>query len=97
MDVGEMFLNFLLHNNIKAYYVVNLALLKDLKGFDKDIQCRWSRTWMGFKPILYLAVRQLLIAEDQARGDYLDQNNPFYWDEVKLNFPCTTKFNPELP
>ena len=62
--MGEMFLNFLLHNNIKVYCRVNLALLKDLKGFDKDIQCRWSRTWMGFKPRPYLAVRQLLIAEE---------------------------------
>ena len=53
--------------------------------------------WFGFKPSPHGAVRFFAIAEEQARGDHLDSKNPFYWDKIKLNIPCSQDFDPTSP
>jgi len=98
MDIGEMFLNFPLHQNIKPYCGVNLtSFTDDLKTLSGQTRFRWNRTWMGFKPSPYLAVRHLAIAEELARGDKADKSNPFKYDQVILNLPCSSEFNPSMP
>ena len=52
---------------------------------------------MGFRSSPYLAIRHLAIAEEQARGDPLEDSNPFCWNEVKLNLPCSDIFTLSLP
>ena len=39
----------------------------------------------------------MAIAEEQARGDRLDNSNPFFWDKLVLNLPCSDTFDPTMP
>ena len=74
MDIGEMFLNFPLHVNTRAFCGVNLSRFDKLGlKINEKIQ-RFTRIWIGFKSSPYLAVRHLAIAEKYARGDLLDPN-----------------------
>ena len=52
---------------------------------------------MCFRPSPYLACRMLTLAEESARGDPLDENNPFFWDRIVLNLPGSEIFNPSMP
>ena len=52
---------------------------------------------MGFKPSPYLVVRFRALAIEIAVGDPHDEVNPFYWEKVKLNLPCSDSFDPSLP
>ena len=52
---------------------------------------------MGFCPSPKWAVRFYYLAEEIIRGDHTDLHNPLRWDEVVLNLPGNSKFNPDLP
>ena len=52
---------------------------------------------MGFKPSPYWAVRFYYLAEEFARGNRWDKDNPLRWDRVILNLPGAKDFNPALP
>jgi hypothetical protein len=57
----------------------------------------WARCWMGFKPSPYMAVRFYYLAEEFARGNRLEKENPMRWDFVKLNFPGDPAYYPPDP
>jgi len=97
MDVGEMFHNFPLRRSARELCGVNLTNFDDLGLSLDERQQRWTRLWFGFTSSPHGAVRFLSIAEEQARGDHLSPNNPFYWDRVILNLPCSDKFDPSMP
>ena len=96
LDVGEMFLNFPLTKSARPYSGVNLSNF-DLPGVSESDRHRWTRLWFGFRFSPYGAVRSLAIAEELARGDPLETKNPFHWDSVRLNLPCSPDFNPSMP
>ena len=52
---------------------------------------------MGFKPSSHNAARHLAIATEFGLGDLLDDSNTFFWDEMKLNLPCSPSFDPGMP
>jgi hypothetical protein len=52
---------------------------------------------MGFRPCPYYAVRFYYWAEEFARGNIRDSDNPLKWDSVRLNLPGDPKWNPALP
>ena len=95
MDIGEMFPNFVLNRDVRAYCGVNV------KGLDLDDATserhRWDRIWMGFKPSPFNAARYLAIASKYAVGDPLDPKNAFFWDKLILNLPFSDTFNPGMP
>ena len=95
MDIGEMFLNFPLNKDVRAYCGVNVRGL-ELEDAHTD-RCRWDRLWMGFKPSPCNSARCLAIATEHAFGDPLDENNAFYWDKLILNLPCSNSFDPSVP
>ena len=97
MDVGEMFLNFPLHTTMRTYCGVNLLGFDNLPLDKKQKRQRWTRLWFGFKPSPHGAVRFLSIAEELARGDPLDVKNPFFWDSIRMNLPCSSDFDPTAP
>ena len=68
-----------------------------LPGVEETDRHRWIRLWFGFTFSPYAAVRFLAIAEEKARGDYLDVKNPFHWDSIRLNLPGSDDFNLSLP
>ena len=93
-----MFLNFPLDETIKPYCGVNLTCFADDLNFPSSSpRLRWNRTWMGFRPSPYLAIRHLAISEEFVRGDRLNPLNPFKFDRVILNLPCSSEFDPTMP
>ena len=64
MNIGEMFLNFLLHANIRKYTGLNLRSYK--RFFERpesapDI-ATWARACMGLTPCSYFCLALLLLA-----------------------------------
>ncbi len=42
---------------------------------------------MGFRCSPYIATQTFAWSEEIVVGDLSDPNNPFAWDEIKLNLP----------
>jgi hypothetical protein len=93
-DVGEMFLNFILHESTQALCGIDLT-----KYFgDGDVLWeRWARATTGLKSSPYQAVQAVLVAKEYVMGDRRDSNNAFRWDKVRLNLPGSVGYDPSLP
>ena len=97
-DVGEMFLNFLLHDKIRRLAGVDLTefypseCLPGGKGWE-----RWTRLLMGFKPAPYHTTREIRRVESFFKGDRHKGGNPFEWDQVELNLPGSEAYSPSKP
>jgi hypothetical protein len=105
LDLGEFFLNFPLHESMRPYAGVDLTHLHahlekastaDRGKFGKLWE-RWCRLFMGLRPSPYLAVRYFYWAEEFARGNPLDKDNPMRYDRVILNLPGDPLYDPTLP
>jgi hypothetical protein len=85
LDIGEMFLNFCMHPELRPFCGV------DLKPYFSD-ECekgqtlweRWVRCMMGLKSSPYVCIKGLLIAIEMVKGDRWDRNNVFGWATVKI-------------
>lgn len=98
VDIGEMFLNFVLHESLQAVAGVDLTqLFSDELGGEKVLWERWCRCAMGLKSSPYQAVQAVMVAEELIRGDRKDQDNVFAWDVVRLNLPGKEDYDPTLP
>ena len=105
VDIGEMFLNFMLHPTLRVlcgvdltHYEVDLASLEvpvDPTEIKKWVS--WNRIAMGLKWSPYQAIKGMHFAEEVIRGDRKDKNNIFRWDRVRLNLPGQSDYNPSLP
>jgi hypothetical protein len=98
-DLGEMFLNFVLHESLRELAGVDVTHYQAKPSGSKPGVCweRWSRCAMGLKPSPYQTTQAMLFAEDVIRGDSGDKNNVFHWDRVKMNLPGSTEYDPSLP
>jgi len=96
IDIGEMFLNFMLHPSLQPYAGVDLRPYFGWKG-DQTKWERWVRCLMGLKPSPYVCIKALLLALECARGNRHDPNNPFQWDHVVQNLPGTPSYDPSQP
>jgi hypothetical protein len=73
LDIGEMFLNFVLHETVQKYCGVDLTCL-----FPEEVQPgqvlweRWSRCGMGFTSSPYQTIQGVLWAEELILGDRFD-------------------------
>ena len=100
MDIGEMFLNFVLHESMQALCGVDLTeYFGEKDEANKPIRLweRWTRAAMGLKSSPYQAVQAMLVAKEVIRGDRHAQDNAFRWDRVRMNLPGSTKYDPSLP
>ena len=100
MDVGEMFVNFILHESMQALTGIDLTQFfgeKDSSGEPKLLWERWTRAAMGLKSSPYQAVQAMMVAKDVIRGDRHDPSNVFRWDSVRLNLPGSASYDPGLP
>jgi hypothetical protein len=99
LDLEEMFLNFPLPLLFRSFSGIDLLPYQEALGFghlpSKEI--RWERRRMGFRPSPYYAVRFYHWAEEFARGNRREKGNLLRWDEVRLNLPGASAFNPTLP
>ncbi len=107
IDLGEMFLNFPLDDKLKKYAGVDLTELRqeliDI-GIDVDsefgknrIFLRWTRCLMGLRSSPYTAVRYFAWIEEFIRGSRSDKGNVFRFDQVRLNLPGMSCYDPSLP
>jgi hypothetical protein len=98
LDVGEMFLNFVLHSDLRALCGVDLTeYTDDVVELGQVVWEVWQRAAMGLKPSPYQAVQGMMVAEEYIRGDRMDLKNPFRWDAVRMNLPGQVNYDPTLP
>jgi hypothetical protein len=100
LDVGEMFLNFVLHKNLQELCGVDLTkFLNDDEATKNGTRVWevWLRAAMGVKSSPYQAVQAITIAEEVILGDQCDPANVFRWDRVRLNLPGFDHYDPSLP
>ena len=102
LDLGEMLLNYMLYPKLRQYAGIDTTELAaelgiKLKEGQHLIFC-WERALMGLKSSSYNCIRVYLWSEDIIKGgDRHDISNPMRWDEVRLNLPGMTDYNPALP
>lgn len=97
-DIGDMFLNFMLHESAWEYAGVDIKPIRTGEGTNvKSARWyHWVRNAMGFAPSPYNSIKLALIAEEVVRGDRLDPANPFQWKDIRLNLPGTWAYNPSI-
>jgi hypothetical protein len=101
MDIGEMFLNFVLHESMQALCGVDLTEFfgKRDKTTGRNVLLweKWVRAAMGLKSSPYQAVQAILVAKEVILGDRKDSGNVFRWDDVRMNLPGAPDYDPSLP
>ena len=105
MDIGEMFLNFPLHESLQPYSAVDVTPFKQtLKSSIPNqywnkarIAVTWNRLWMGMTSSPELSATYYYLAEEFIRGNPLDPDNPLRWDEIRLNLIGNQEYNPTFP
>jgi hypothetical protein len=99
LDIGEMFLNFMLHSRLQPFAGVDLTpfFTDELAPNQLTLWEHWCRCAMGFKPSPYQSIQGILFAEEIIRGDPLDSTIIFRWDIIRLNLPGSNNYTPSLP
>ena len=91
IDLGEMFLNYFLDEDLRKYAGVDV---REIGGKKWE---RWERTLMGFRPSPYVCTQTFGWGEDAIRGDRKDPDIPFRWDSVRMNLPGDKDYDPTMP
>ena len=100
VDLGECFLNFILHESIQSLCGVDFTdMFKEEMDGEARTQLweRWVRCAMGLKSSPYQVCQAILFAEEVIRGDRKDKENPFKWDKVRVNLPGSPGYDPTKP
>ena len=100
VDLGECFLNFILHESIQSLCGVDFTDMfkEELDGEARtQLWERWVRCAMGLKSSPYQVCQAILFAEEVIRGDRKDKDNPFKWDKVRVNLPGSPGYDPTKP
>jgi hypothetical protein len=95
LDMGEMFLNFPLDLKVRPYCGIDLKPYLGHAG--KSGWELWARCMMGMVSSPYICIRAALLADEFAKGDHLDSDNPFQWQAVTLNLPGSPSYDPRQP
>ncbi len=85
IDIGDMFLNFMLHKSIQpaGWCGLNSIYSEELDTSNcQVIWGSWGRCAMGFKPPPYQTIQAILHSEEIIRGDRFCPSNVFCWDVV---------------
>lgn len=83
LDISEMFLNFILHQDVQPHAGVDLTpLFPSERGPLKVLWECWTQCGMGFKSSPFNAIQGILYAEEVIRGHHLDPKNIFHFDCV---------------
>jgi hypothetical protein len=77
-DVGDCFLNFPLHKDLRALCGVDLTVFFPITNGDKLWEA-WTRAAMGLKSSPYQAVQAMGVAQGVMMGDRFSSTNIFRW------------------
>ena len=95
IDLGEMFLNYMLDPALRPYAGIDATQIAGLLGVTlkegERFILRWEHSLMGLRSSQYNCVRIYLSSEDVIKGDRFELLNPLRWDEVRLNDPAMPK------
>ena len=95
-DIGEMFLNFPMHDSIQPYSGIDIRPYCSPDSPQTHIE-RWVRCMMGWVAAPYITTQSLSLAKEVIWGDFHQQNNPYDWSHVELNLPGDHDYTPALP
>jgi hypothetical protein len=103
-DVGDMFLNYQLHEDVKPFTGVDLTSLYDGPEDPGLRMAVWDRNLMGFAASPYNSIKMALVAKEICKGDCFETGigcngkelNPFQWEVISLNLPGTKDYNPRF-
>ena len=100
LDIRDMFLNFMLHEDSQQYVGIDIMFLfNDKLSFLEKLTLweRWLHCAMGLKSSLYQTIRAMLFAEEFLKGFPKNLCNSFHFALVRLNLPGTASYSPSLP
>ena len=93
MEIGEIFLNFPLHTELRSFAGVEITPVKSRRyeeGWYQDRNRFWERMakdFMGLTDYPYKYLKLLIHVKVIAYGDRKYPLNPFQWSHTKLNLP----------
>lgn len=95
-DVGEMFLNFMLHEEVKKMCGVDFTLYfpNEVEAGVGHLWERWGRCAMGLTTSPYQAIQGMMWARELILGDRLDETNVFRWERLEMNLPGMPDYDP---
>jgi hypothetical protein len=97
VDIGEMFLNFMLHAGVRPFAGVDVSHYFPGETAERDWE-RWVRATMGLTSSPYQSIQEgMAFAEEMIFGDRHDPRNPYRWDRIRLNLPGQRDYDPSLP
>lgn len=96
LDLGEMFLNFTLHDSLQVFCGVDLSEFfpDKIKEGCKTLWEQWTCCLMGLKVSPCQAVRAFLLAEEVMRGRRRDPTNIFCWEQMIQGCPGCQRYAP---
>jgi len=82
VDLGKMFLNFMLHESLQAFCGVDMTPFfpEELKDGCKALWEWWTWCLMGLTISPYQTIRAILLVEEVICSDRQDTLNPFQWE-----------------
>jgi hypothetical protein len=103
-DIGDMFLNFQLHEAVIPFTKVDLSSLYGHGDKSGPRWVVWDMNLMGFDASPYNSIKMALIAKEVCRGNQHKRGvgqvgkelNPFQWQYIQLNLPGTRAYDPCL-
>ena len=94
-----MFLNFMLHPEIRSHTGVDLTQFypEELVNKSRSVKARWERMMMGFSPSPYFVTKDMLFVERIAKGCRVDEDNVYRLKKVIFNLPGMDSYATTLP
>ena len=93
--IGEMFLNFVMHEELRSLCGVDLT---HCFGEGTEDLCEtWHQAAMGVTPSPCQAVQGMAFAREVTQGNKDDAGNTFWWSRVRLDLPEDERCDPTVP
>jgi len=98
-DIGEMFLNFMLHEDMRQLCGIDVGgfFPEEAKAQGGQVIIRWARNAMGLRPSPYTCVKFILLGHEVIMGNPNDPENVFQWVSIRLNLPGDPLYDPSVP
>eukprot|EP00957_Ditylum_brightwellii_P013418 1013330-Ditylum_brightwellii.AAC.1 len=93
IDISEMFHNYWLDKKVRPYAGVDLTILGNEGNLKR---WRWARLMMGLTDSPFLSIKAFLWGEEIIHGNRHKKDNPLHWDQVQLNLPRSSIYNPTI-
>jgi hypothetical protein len=105
LDVGEQFLNYPLHMDLREYSGVDVSGVRSSNPADANWKAdwgpgpweRWERNWMGLQDSPYRSLQWQVCLKFEVYGDQRCLSNPFHWDRVVFNLSGSKGYRSDLP